>query len=95
MRFVHPARHLTCFRAHSCPVPHQFAANHPQIGQCKQRDELRGVFLEAEVTHLHKPELALDHPKGCSTLALMLALNFFALSIIEVDPIIETDLTVV
>ena len=60
VRLGHSARLLTCFRTHSCPAPDQFVANHSQIGQSKKRGYLRGVFLEAEVAHLRKSELAFD-----------------------------------
>ncbi len=50
-------------QAHSSLRGQQAAPGHPQVGQRKQRVELRGVLLEAAVTHLDVAELALDHPK--------------------------------
>jgi hypothetical protein len=37
--------------------------NHPQIGQCKQRDQLRRILLQATVTNLDMTKLALNDPK--------------------------------
>ena len=49
---------------------HQPASDHPDIGQRKQRDELRGVFGKTPVAHLGVPELALDNPKRMLHLGL-------------------------
>lgn len=46
-----PIQYLQCF------------SHHPQIRQREQRRQLRSVPRQAPVTHLHTPELALDHPK--------------------------------
>ena len=40
------------------PVP-----RHPEIGERKQRVQLRRVLHQAAVAHLDISELALDHPK--------------------------------
>ena len=50
-------------QAHSCLRRHQTAPRHPQVGQRKQRVQLRGVLLQPAVAHLDVPELALDHPE--------------------------------
>jgi hypothetical protein len=39
------------------------APHHPQVGQRKQRVQLRRVLRQPAVAHLHMPELALDHPE--------------------------------
>jgi hypothetical protein len=44
----------------SCQAPTQTPAHHPQIGQRKQRLQLRRVLGQAAVAHLHMTELALD-----------------------------------
>ena len=74
-----PAGHRPCSRAHSCPDVHQPTAHHSQVGQRKQRDELCRVFLESAVAHLHKPELALDHPKRMFCLGPNTRLELFGL----------------
>lgn len=48
--------HFGCHR-------HQPLPRHPQIRQCKQHDNLRGVLRQPAVSHLREAELALDHPK--------------------------------
>ena len=45
---------------HSCQAPAQTLTHHPQIGQCKQRVQLRRVLGQATVAHLHRTELTLD-----------------------------------
>jgi hypothetical protein len=52
------------FQAHSCPRHHQIMTRHPQIGQRKQRGNLRRIFLKTPVAGFHVAELALDDPKG-------------------------------
>lgn len=41
----------------------QFGANHPQVGQRKQRLQLGGVLGQPAVAHFDVAELALDDPK--------------------------------
>ena len=36
----------------------------PQIGQRKQRSDLRRIFVQTPVVSFHVPDLALDLPKG-------------------------------
>lgn len=43
-------------QAHSCPGSHQRSPRHPQIGQRKQRVQLRGVLDQSTVAHVHMPE---------------------------------------
>ena len=50
-------------QAYSCLHGHQTAPRHPQIGQRKQRVQLRSILLQPAVAHLDVPKLALDHPK--------------------------------
>ena len=51
-------------QAHSPLRPlHKPASYHPDIGQRKQRDELRSVFLEPAIAHLGMSELTLDDSK--------------------------------
>ncbi len=38
--------------------------DHPQVGQGKQRHDLRRVFLQTTVAHLHISKLLLEHPEG-------------------------------
>ena len=47
----------------SADLPQQRPTGHPQIAQCDQRDQLRGVFGQSPIAHLGKPKLALDYPK--------------------------------
>jgi len=47
-------------RAHSCQAPAQTLAHRPQIGQRKQRLQLRRVLGQAAIAHLHMTELAFD-----------------------------------
>ena len=54
---------LTGLRPHSSLSTQQFAAHHPKIGQRKQRDELRRVFLQPALAHLDEAELAFDNPE--------------------------------
>lgn len=51
-------------RAHSCPGPQQFATHHPEIGQRKQRVQLRGVLGQTSVAHLDVPVLVLENTEG-------------------------------
>lgn len=37
--------------------------DHPQVGQGKQCDDLRRVFLQTPVAHLHLTKLLLEHPE--------------------------------
>ena len=51
-------------QAHSSLRPLQKpASGHPDVGQCKQRDELCGVLGKPPVAHFDVTELALDDPK--------------------------------
>ena len=51
-------------QTHSSLRPlHKPASGHPDVGQRKQRDELRGVFGKPPVAHFDVTELALDNPK--------------------------------
>jgi len=51
-------------QAHSSRRPlHKPASSHPDIGQRKQRDELRGILGKPPVAHFDVTELALDNPK--------------------------------
>ena len=51
-------------RTHSSLHPlHKPASGHPDVGQRKQRDELRGVLGKPPVAHFDVTELALDNPK--------------------------------
>lgn len=50
-------------RAHSSLRPQDLPTRHPQIGQCKQRHQLRRVLGQPFVAHLGETELALDHSK--------------------------------
>ncbi len=59
-RFGRVSRPFSVRRAHSCQAPRQTLADHPQIGQRKQRLQLRRVLGQAAIAHLHMPELALD-----------------------------------
>lgn len=56
-------RHLGRWQTHSCLQPQQSAPRHPQIGERKQRVQLRRVLGQSQVAHLHVAELALDDPK--------------------------------
>ena len=42
---------------------HKHPSSHPDVGQRKQRDQLRRVLLQPLITHLDVAELALDYPK--------------------------------
>ena len=48
---------------HSCQAPRQTLAHHPQIGQRKQRVQLRRVLGQSPVTNFHVSKLAFDDPK--------------------------------
>ena len=51
-------------QTHSSPRPvHKPASGHPDVGQRKQRDELRGVLGKPPVAHFEVTELALDNSK--------------------------------
>ena len=51
-------------QTHSSLRPlHKPASGHPDVGQRKQRDELRRVFGKPPVAHFDVTELALDNPK--------------------------------
>lgn len=51
-------------RAHSCRGPVQNSlTRHPQVAQCKQREQLRRVLGQVSIAHLHMTELAFDHAK--------------------------------
>ena len=54
-------RPVGCLQTHSCLQPlQQPAPRHPQIGERKQRVQLRRVLGQAPVTHFHVSELPLD-----------------------------------
>ena len=46
-------------QAHSSLLSHQTTPRHPQVGQRKQRVQLRGVLGQPAVAHLDMPELTL------------------------------------
>ncbi len=56
-----------CFRARAraagALMPTNSLADHLQVRQGEQHDELRGVLGQASIAHLGVAELALDHPK--------------------------------
>ena len=58
--FGRVSRPLPIRWAHSCQAPTQMPARHPQIGQSKQRVQLRRVLGQTAIAHLHMAELALD-----------------------------------
>jgi hypothetical protein len=58
--FEAAGRRLPVVQAHSPLHSHELSARHPQIGQRKQRHQLRRVLGQALVAHLGKAELALD-----------------------------------
>ena len=64
-RQVHQRRRgrFSTRKTHASMRRQQTAPRHPQVGQRKQRVELRGVFLEPAVAHLDVAELALNDPK--------------------------------
>lgn len=64
-RVIHPCSEpFDRLRAHSYLRPLQKpASDHPDVGQCKQRDELRGVFCKVPIASLDMAELALNHPQ--------------------------------
>jgi hypothetical protein len=53
------------------------STRHPQVRQCEQRHQLRGVLGQATEAHLHVSELALDHPKRVLNLGPHLRLGLF------------------
>lgn len=65
---------------HSCLHPLQKpVSGHPNIGGCKQGDELRSVFLGPKVTHFGVTELAFDHPKRVFHLGARTSFEFLSL----------------
>lgn len=67
------------WRAHSSLRRHQLPPGHPEVGQRKQRVQLRGVLGQSAVSHLHMPELALDHPERVLDLGTDARLEVFHL----------------
>ena len=65
--------------AHSCPCFHQIMTRHPQVGQRKQRGNLRPILRQSPVAGLHVSELALDHPKRMLHLGANARLELFGL----------------
>ncbi|SPC23932.1 conserved hypothetical protein [Cupriavidus taiwanensis] len=57
------ARHRREPETRSCPGSQQFAARHPQVGQCEQGHELRGVLPQPSIADLGVAELPLDDPE--------------------------------
>ena len=71
---------LGCMQTHSCLRPLQKpASGHPYIGQRKQRDELRRVFLQPAIAHLDEAELAFDNPERVLHLCPNTGLELFCL----------------
>ena len=63
MRFLLSLRAFPLFWSHS-PIGDQDSfSHHPQIAQCKQRDELHCILYQATVASLAVSKLTLDHPK--------------------------------
>ena len=52
-----------CFQTQSWLPRHQFFARHPQVGQHKNRHQLRGVLLQSPAVHLDMLKLAFDDLK--------------------------------
>ena len=75
-------------QVHSCLHSHQTASRHPQIGQRKQRVQLRSVLLQSAIAHLDVTELALDHPERMLDLGPDTGLDAFQL----IDEVVETRL---
>ena len=51
-------------QTHSClRLLHKHPSGRPDVGQRKQRDQLRRVLLHSPITHLNVAKLALDHPE--------------------------------
>jgi hypothetical protein len=62
-RFRPASRPSVRLQTHSSPqLLQQRASHHPQLGQRKQRVQLRRVLGQSSAAHLHMPELGLDHP---------------------------------
>ena len=57
----------------------QCASHHPQVGQCKQRVQLRRVLGQPSVAHLHVPELTFDDPERVFHLGPDACLDLFQL----------------
>lgn len=51
-------------RAHFAHDEQQSFARQPEVGQCKQGDDLPRLLLESAVAKHHEAELALDDPEG-------------------------------
>src|SRR5690606_20659690 len=58
---------------------HELSSRHPKVGQREQRQQMRGVLLQATKAHLHQAELALDHAKRVLYLCAHAGLAMFAL----------------
>lgn len=69
--------HLSGLQAHSSLHAHELPACHPQIAQCKQRDQLRRVLGQPFVAHPGKAELTLDDPKRALDLGMHTGLELF------------------
>ena len=66
--FFHPIaaqlQHFGCLQTHSSlRLLQKLVSYHPDIGQRKQSDELRSVFLQPTVAHLGQAKLAFDNPE--------------------------------
>jgi hypothetical protein len=74
---------LRCYaglQTHSCLRPlHKVLSGHPDVGQRKQGDELRRVFLQPAVAHFGATELALDDSERMFHLSPHTGLELFSL----------------
>jgi len=69
-----------CMQTHSCLRPLQKpASGHPDIGQRKQGDELRRVFLQPAIANLDVAELTLDDSEWMLHLGPHAGLELFGL----------------
>ena len=67
-------------QTHSSRRPlHKPASDHPDVGQRKQRDELRGILGKPPVAHFEVTELALDNPKRMLHLGAHAGFELFGL----------------
>ena len=57
------------------------STRHPQVRQCEQCYQLRGVLGQAAEAYLHVTELALDHPERVLDLGPHLRLGLFDLAL--------------
>lgn len=71
-------------RVHSFPSPvHKRSPHHPQVGERKQRVQLRRVLGQAALAYLHMPKLALDDPKRVLDLGADAGIDVFELVELE------------